>query len=224
LNLACRASIARIVATLAFALRFSWVDTVTNRTSKSRLWVLQGVVVLLSVVPRLSQCAEVGVDATLGRQWTTDGSVRVLYVAIPGATGIEGGLFQTFRLAVPVSRLGAVEFAPGVAVFNYKQEAGGGTQTSTTTQLALGVSYLRGKQLKDGSAPYVRLGLQARYHGFSEGSNTSQAGVLVGGGIRWRWGSIVGLRSELITARWFKGDYYSQWETQLRFGVSLFTD
>jgi hypothetical protein len=176
-----------------------------------------------SVAPPVA-AVEIGCDASVGIESVAADHSRVIHVSVPGAPGIDGGLFQTFRAAFPIGGKGAIELAPGMSIYSYSIDAPGvPRQTQTTKRFSLGVSYLRGRSAGNGAAPYVRAGLQARARDNSVGSTVYQAGSVLGGGIRWRLSNVIGLRSEISVAKWFEGDFHGQWDGQLKFGISAFT-
>lgn len=189
-----------------------------------RLTILLGGLAGLISPPGQARAVEVGMDAGVGVQENDAGDQRVVYVNLPGAQGIDGNVFQTFRAAFPIGNLSAIEVAPGFSLATYSSNPYGSQSYSVTeTRLALGVSYLRGRWEGKGAAPYARIGAQARLVA-TDGRESSQSGIIVGGGLRWRLGKVIGLRSELSVGRWPWGDSIDHWTGQLSVGVSAFTN
>lgn len=167
---------------------------------------------------------ELGIDASVGIDDNEVGNARLVHFDLPGAPGIDGGIFQTFRVAFPAGRLGAIEAAPGLSIHSYtRDDPGVPKYSNTTTQIALAISYLRGRTEGKGAAPYARVGGQVRYRDATNQDGSSQVGFVVGGGLRWRMSNVIGVRSELSLARWLEGDYAAQWGGQLSVGISAFT-
>jgi hypothetical protein len=171
-----------------------------------------------------AMAAEIGFDASVGVEHAASGRVRLTHLAIPGAPGIDGGLFQTFRVAFPIGETNAIEVTPGMSAISYSYDLpGGGQQTSTERQFAVGLALIHGRFEGTGAKPYVRAGVQLRASDYSYSEGSSQFGGTLGAGIRWRLGKVLGLRSELSVARWIKGDVPSGWDAHWNIGVSAFT-
>jgi hypothetical protein len=170
-----------------------------------------------------ASAAEVGIDASVGVQGDGAG-YNVTYFNLLGEQHIDGGAIPTFRAAFPIGNLNAIEVTPGLSIAKYSYDLSNSQPFSETlTRFSLGVSYLRGRWERKSAAPYLRIGAQTQFD--SNGTTHShQYGIIVGGGLRWRLGKVIGLRSELSVGSWPWGDFSDRSTAQLSVGASAFTD
>jgi hypothetical protein len=171
-------------------------------------------------LPTECVAVEIGVDASAVLQELDDTEAHAFRLSAPSAEGLSYSAVQTMRVGIEVSPKSQIEVRPGFSTTSSNLY---GPPSETYTKLFLGVGYLRGHLHGASAAPFFRAGANMTL--VREFSHTyTQFGVSAGGGLRWRIGKVLGLRSEIVPTRWFDGASTGRWDIALRGGLSIFTE
>jgi hypothetical protein len=175
--------------------------------------------------PGVSPAVEIGVDA--GLNVSSPFNRTNIQFAFPAYDASRSRTRQFVRIGLPVGSTGTLELTPGVEVLHEQLQFSG--RRITSEALAVGVHYLGGRTAGSEAAPYFRVGAQGKFYhssvpdSFFSSHTETQFGLSGGGGVRWRLGKVIGVRTEVVATRWLDGDYFGYWDYSLRGGVSAFT-
>src|SRR5467141_3767450 len=166
---------------------------------------------LLAVGVGRSQGAEIGIDAGIGVRLDRDHNVTL---GLPAPVSAADPVVPVIRFGLPLSEYDQIEVAPGF------------THTASRTQVynssySLALGYLRGRIAGGDPSPYLRVGGCWRRNSADQPYSYSfeQFGASGGGGLKWRVGKVVGLRTEAVMMRWLTGGSAKGWDLVIHGGV-----